>query len=278
MIDLHMHTTASDGRSDPTDLVAEVVAQGITTMAVTDHDTTAAWDEVSAAAAAAGVACIPGIEITAVDDGRDVHMLGYFFDRHHPELNAFLVTQREDRHRRLRAIAERLERLGVPVDLDRALAVAGQRMGRAVGRPVAAAALVEAGHVATLQEAFDRYLGEGRPAFMKRQGISPVDVVALMARAGGVTSMAHPGKMHRDDLIPSLVDAGMQAIEVCHPDHDGIDTARYRQMATLFGILVTGGSDYHGKGSGRSQAFGQVHLPASDFARLAAHAGWAGRA
>lgn len=277
MIDLHMHTTASDGRSAPTDLVAEVVAKGITTMAVTDHDTTAAWDEVSAAAAAAGVTCVPGIEITAVDHGRDVHMLGYFFDHHHPEFSAFLVTQREDRYRRLRAIGERLKRLGVPVDLDRAIAAADQRMGRAVGRPLAAAALVDAGHVATLKEAFDRYLGEGRPAFIERQGISPVEVVSLISRAGGVTSMAHPGKTLRDELIPTLAAAGMQAIEVSHPDHDGIDTARYRQMAALLGMLVTGGSDYHGIGSGRAHGFGQVHLPASDFARLVEHAGWIGR-
>jgi len=277
MIDLHMHTTASDGRSIPTDLVAEVVAQGITTMAVTDHDTTAAWDEVCEAAAVAGVTCIPGIEITAVSARRDVHMLGYFFDRHHAELSDFLVMQREDRYRRLRAIGERLERLGVPVDLDRAIAKAGHRLGRSVGRPLAAAALVDAGHVTTLKDAFDRYLGEGRPAFIERQGISPVEVVSLISRAGGVTSMAHPGKTLRDELIPTLAAAGMQAIEVCHPDHDGIDTARYRQMAALFGMVVTGGSDYHGIGSGRAHGFGQVHLPAADFARLAERAGWAGR-
>jgi predicted metal-dependent phosphoesterase TrpH len=274
MIDLHMHTTASDGRSTPTQLVSEVAAQGITTMAVTDHDTTAAWDEVSVAAAAAGIACVPGIEITAVLDGRDVHMLGYFFDRHHAELNAFLVTQRADRRRRLTEIGDRLARLGVPVDLERAVAAAGHRAGRALGRPLAAAALVEAGHVATLKEAFDRYLGEGRPAFIERLGASPVEVVALVARAGGITSMAHPGKTQRDDIIPTLVGAGMPAIEVCHPDHDPIDTARYRQVATTFGLLATGGSDYHGTGSGRSQGFGRVHLPASDFARLTERVGW----
>jgi predicted metal-dependent phosphoesterase TrpH len=278
MIDLHMHTTASDGRSTPTALVAEVAAQGITTMAVTDHDTTAAWDEVSAAAAASGIACIPGIEITAVDEGRDVHMLAYFIDPHDAGLNAFLVTQRTDRHRRLDEIGERLERLGVPVDLEKAKIKAGHRMGRALGRPLAAAALVDAGHVSTLKEAFDRYLGEGRPAFIERLGVSAVEVVALVARAGGLTAMAHPGKTLRDDLIPRLVAAGMPALEVYHPDHDTIDTARYRQMATRFDVLPTGGSDYHGLGSGRSFGFGQVHLPAGDFTRLAERAGWSGRA
>jgi predicted metal-dependent phosphoesterase TrpH len=278
MIDLHMHTTASDGRSTPEELVTEAVAHGLTTIAVTDHDTTAAWDDVSTAAAAAGVACIPGIEITAVADGRDVHMLGYFIDPHHAELNAFLVTQRADRQRRLREIGERLERLGVPVDLDRAMQKAGHRMGRALGRPLAAAALVDAGHVATLKEAFDRYLGEGRPAFIERQGVSVVQVVELIARAGGLSSMAHPGKTLRDELIPALVAAGMPAFEVYHPDHDMIDTARYRQMAATLGVLATGGSDYHGQGSGRSHGFGHIHLPAADFARLCERAGWTGRA
>jgi predicted metal-dependent phosphoesterase TrpH len=278
MIDLHMHTTASDGRSAPEELVTEAVAHGLTTIAVTDHDTTAAWDDVSTAAAAAGVACIPGIEITAVADGRDVHMLGYFIDPHHAELNAFLVTQRSDRQRRLREIGERLDRLGVPVDLDRAIRKSGHRMGRALGRPLAAAALVDAGHVATLKEAFDRYLGEGRPAFIERQGVSVVQVVELIARAGGLSSMAHPGKTLRDELIPALVAAGMPAFEVYHPDHDMIDTARYRQMAATLGVLATGGSDYHGQGSGRSHGFGHVHLPAVDFARLCERAGWTGRA
>ncbi len=274
MIDLHMHTTASDGRSTPSQLVAEVVAMGITTMAVVDHDTTAGWDEVSAAASAAGVACVPGIEITAVDHGRDVHMLGYCFDRNCPELVTFLTTQRADRQRRLREIGDRLERLGVPVDLERAMAQAARSVGRAVGRPMAAAALVEAGHVADIREAFDRYLGEGRPAFIERQGATPAEVVALVARAGGVTSLAHPGKTNKDQLIPDLVAAGLPAIEVYHPEHNTAETARYRQMASTFNLLVTGGSDYHGVGSGRSQGLGQFHLPAADFARLAERTEW----
>lgn len=278
MIDLHMHTTASDGRSTPARLVAEVVSKGITTMAVVDHDTTGAWDEVSAAAEASGVACVPGIEITAVAGGRDVHMLGYFFDRRYPELVTFLERQRTDRRRRVREIGDRLARLGVPVDIERAAVTSGHLPGRAWGRPIVAAALVEAGHVADFREAFDRYLAEGRPAFIERVGVPPAEVVALVARAGGVTSMAHPGKTQKDHLIPDLIAAGLPAIEVYHPDHDEADTARYRQMADTFNVLATGGSDYHGPGSGRDQTLGHVHLPAADFARLAERAGFADRA
>jgi predicted metal-dependent phosphoesterase TrpH len=272
MIDLHMHTTASDGRSSPTQLVADAVARGITTLAVTDHDTTGAWDEVSAAAQLANVTCIPGIEITAVADGKDVHMLGYFFDRDNAELVAFLERQRSDRVRRVIEIGDRLASLGVPVNLDGA-ALAARQGGKALGRPVVAAALIAAGHVADIKEAFDRYLSEGKPAFIERVGIAPVDVVALVARAGGLCSMAHPGKTNKDHLIPGLVEAGMPAIEVYHPDHDAEGTARYRAMAASFNLIATGGSDYHGPGSGRDEAFGQVNLPAEDFTRLADRSG-----
>jgi predicted metal-dependent phosphoesterase TrpH len=277
MIDLHMHTTASDGRSTPSQLVSEAVARGITTMAVADHDTTGAWDEVSAAAKDAGVVCVPGIEITAVADGKDVHMLGYFFDRNHPELVTFLEQQRIDRKRRVHDIGERLARLGVPVDLESALASA-QARGKALGRPVVAAALIQAGHVADIKEAFDRFLSEGKAAFIERVGIAPVEVVALVARAGGVASMAHPGKTQKDHLIPDLIAAGLPAIEVYHPDHDEAETARYRKMADAFNLIPTGGSDYHGPASGRDEAMGRVHLPAADFARLAERAGWPGNA
>lgn len=278
MIDLHMHTTASDGRSTPEQLVKEILARGITTMAVTDHDTTAAWGEVSAAAVAAGVTCVPGIEITAVASGRDVHMLGYFFDHTHPELVRFLEQQRIDRRRRVHEIAELLARLGVPVNIESVTLTSGHLKGRAWGRPIVAAALVEAGHVSDFHEAFDRYLGEGRPAFIERNGISPAEVVALVARAGGIASMAHPGKTQKDHLIPDLVAEGLPAIEVYHPDHDLADTARYLQMAKTYGVLPTGGSDYHGPGSGRDDALGQVDLPAVDFARLAERGGWTGHA
>ncbi len=275
MIDLHMHTTASDGRSTPEGLVAEAAAKGVRVMAVTDHDTTAGVADAQSAARDAGVTCHVGIEITAVDAGRDVHVLGYGFDPTHAELVAFLTTQRRDRKRRLEEIGVRLARLGVPVDLEQAMAAAGRQTGRALGRPMAAAALVAAGHVGNFREAFDRYLGEGKPAFIERIGPSPAEVVALIARAGGVASLAHPGKSQRDHLIADLADAGLPAIEVYHPDHDAIDTARYKQMALSLGLLMTGGSDFHGIGSTREFAFGVINLPSPAYARLAERLGWA---
>jgi predicted metal-dependent phosphoesterase TrpH len=274
MIDLHMHTTASDGRSTPEGLIAEAAGKGLRVVAVTDHDTTAGVGPAAAAAREAGLICHTGIEITAVADGRDVHMLGYGLDPASTELQGFLGAQREDRRRRLTLIADRLRELGVPIDLDRAVADAGRLAGRSMGRPMAAAALVAAGHVADLREAFDRYLADGRPAFVERRGASPSDVIGIITRAGGIASMAHPGKTGRDELITSMVDAGLQAIEVFHPDHDAVDTGRYQHLARSYGLLVTGGSDYHGIGSGREGAFGRVRLPGADYARLADRLGW----
>jgi predicted metal-dependent phosphoesterase TrpH len=273
VIDLHLHTTASDGRSTPEELAREVAAAGVTVMAVTDHDTMAAVPAVRAAARALGVRVVPGVEITAVHGERDVHVLGYFLDAHHPALVTFLERQRVDRLRRLREMAARLAALGVPVD-ESAFVAAPDAPGKAFGRPMLAAALVAAGHVASIREAFDEYIGEGRPAYIERHGATPAEVVAIVAAAGGLASLAHPGKLGLDDMIPALVEAGLPAIEVFHTDHDADDVRRYLDFVERYQLLRTGGSDYHGPGSGRTTGLGRMHLPREDFDRLASRAGW----
>jgi predicted metal-dependent phosphoesterase TrpH len=277
VIDLHLHTTASDGRSSPRELVAEAAAAGLTTIAVTDHDTLAAQAEIGAAAREAGLTALPGIEITAVHASRDVHILAYFVRDISGELERFLERQRASRRRRLQQMIDLLDRAGAPVDPD----LLGSRIsdaGRSLGRPLLADALVRAGHVKSRAEAFDRYLSQGRPAFVSRDGASPADVIDLVTRARGVASLAHPGKVRHDEWIPGFVEAGLPAIEVHHPDHDAVDTNRYRRMAETYGLLVTGGSDYHGPGSGRVDGLGRVTLGLSDFERLTARAGWTGGA
>jgi predicted metal-dependent phosphoesterase TrpH len=271
VIDLHLHTTASDGRSTPRQLVREAAAAGIRTIAVTDHDTIASVAEVTSRAEAAGLSCVAGIEITAVHEGRDVHILGYFIDPSDAPLGEFLSRQRDDRRRRVTAMADRLNRLGVPID-TRALTTGERRSGRAVGRPMIAAALVAAGHAVDIADAFDRYLSQGRPAFVERIGGAPAEVIRRINGAGGIASLAHPGKTRVDALIPSLADAGLTALEVFHPDHAATDVAHYRTLAASLDLLVTGGSDYHGPGSGRAVALGRVSLPADAFAALAARA------
>ena len=272
MIDLHLHTTASDGLLSPDDLVARVAEAGVTVMAVTDHDTVAGLDRADTAARARGIRLIPGIEITAVEDARDVHVLGYFFDRAHRPLLEFLDMQRADRRRRVQAMSAKLAALGLPIDLDDVLARKGTH---AVGRPAIADAMVRAGYVASRAEAFDRFLGTDGAAFVARQGAPVADVVRVIRDAGGLASIAHPG-LHRDpSLLERLVaDAAKapDAIEVFHTDHDRETTARLLAFADGRGLLVTGGSDFHGDNAGRQIGLGRISLPAARFELFAGRA------
>lgn len=248
--------------------MARVARAGVTVLAVTDHDTTAALDECARDAARRGLAFIPGIEITAVDDDHDIHVLGYFFDHRAAPLQEFLAAQRVDRIARLEAIAVRLADIGAPVDIATICEQARRRPGSSVGRPQVAAALVRAGHVASFAEAFDRFIGRGGPAFVPRRAVPAADVVRLLGKAGGIASLAHPGLNHRDDLIEPLVGEGLAAIEAFHADHDGETTARYLAMAAALDAAVSGGSDYHGDAAGRACGLGTVSLPAEHFSRL----------
>lgn len=280
MIDLHMHTTASDGRLSPAELVARAAAAGLTTISVTDHDTVAAIPEVTAAATAVGIRVVPGIEITSIDDGRDVHLLGYFFDPASSALAEMLVGQQALRISRVREIAARLASLNMKVDVDRLLLAAAARPGSSIGRPQLARELVRVGYVASVQQAFDRWLANGRPAYVDRTGPSPAAVVETIHAAGGVASMAHPGVTKRDELIAPLIESGLDALEVYHSDHTPEDVIDYRGKAVRLNALITGGSDFHGEeppaqdgkpgrpGRPHRSTFGAVGLPPGDFAAL----------
>jgi predicted metal-dependent phosphoesterase TrpH len=271
VIDLHLHTTASDGRCTPLELVDRAAEAGVTVMAVTDHDTTAAVADVKAAAHARGIVAISGIEITAVESGRDVHILGYFLDPHHPQLAGFLARQREQRVSRVKATGDRLAELGVPIDVVPIVTRAREDGGRSIGRPQVARAMVAAGHVADTQEAFDRWLAEGRPGFVPRAGVPPEEVMAILHRAGGLASLAHPGQTAVDSRIAAYCVAGLDAIEAYHPDHDAATTARYLSLASRFSVLTTGGSDFHGD-PGHGFEPGSVTLPEDAWLRLRAAA------
>ena len=269
LIDLHLHTTASDGRCTPAELVDRAAAARLTVIAVTDHDTLAALPETAALAAAHAIEVVVGIEITAVDDGLDVHVLGYFVNPADRELDAFLVAQRAVRLTRVRAIAERLAQLGRPVDLDPLLADVERHAARTVGRPLVARAMIAAGYVTSVRDAFDRWLGHGRPAFVPRTGASAESVITIIHRAGGLASLAHPGRTRIDSRIASLRKAGLDAIEVYHSDHDPQQIESYGRLAHDLGCLVTGGSDYHGDPD-RSLSPGSTTLPSEEWDRLLA--------
>ena len=267
MIDLHTHTTASDGRLTPSELVGRASAVGITILSVTDHDTVAALPEARRRAEAVGIQFVDGIEITAVHDGRDVHVLGYFIDVGNLALAEFLRTQRDSRIARVRAISERLAALDVPLDSEELIATAANEPGRSIGRPVIAQALVERGHVTSLQEAFDRYLATGRPAFVPRIGPPPIVVLDMIHACGGLASMAHPGVTNKPALMATLVGNGLDAIEVHHSDHSPQVRQELADFALQRDLLTTGGSDFHGDDN-RDRPLGGVSLPPEEFARL----------
>ena len=272
MIDLHMHTTASDGRCTPEELVLRAWKVGIRTMSVTDHDTMASVAPATRAAAPLGMEVIPGIEITSVHDGKDVHVLAYFLPESAPGLQEMLTRQRRQRVERATEIGSRLERLGAPIDVVALVEAASAPGGKSIARPQIAQALIAAGHVATVAEAFDKYLGEDSPAYVPHRGASPAEVVALVVAGGGVPSLAHPGYRPKDEIIPGLVEAGLPAIEVYHSSHDATAEAHYLAVARTHGLLVTGGSDYHGEGTRRAEFFGLVNLPREHLEALVARA------
>jgi predicted metal-dependent phosphoesterase TrpH len=257
VIDLHLHTTASDGRSTPSELVDLAAAAGLTVMAVTDHDTVAAVADVRHFAAARGIEAIPGIEITAAIRGRDVHMLAYFFEPRHPRLLEFLVEQRKERIDRVEAIFQ------AQIEVARLLT------GPSLARPHVARAMVAAGYARSVQAAFDGWLAEGRPAYIERTGPSPAEVTAVVHAAGGLISMAHPGRTRMDDEIPAMVESGLDALEVYHSDHDAALTSRYHAMATGLGLLMTGGTDFHAEPV-KGLTVGMVTLPPEQWERLRA--------
>ncbi|MBI3998498.1 MAG: PHP domain-containing protein, partial [Armatimonadetes bacterium] len=241
-IDLHTHTTASDGLLGPQALVAEAAVRGVGLLAVADHDTTASVAPALAAGRAAGVEVWPAVELSCDVPAGEVHVLGYFIDHHLAWFQALLRRLREGRVRRAERMVDRLAALGVPVDFERVAAYAG---GGSVGRPHVARALVEAGHVRDVAEAFDRFIGRGGPAYVERVKITPADAVRVIRAAGGLAVLAHPGWARNDTMISDLVAAGLDGIEVYYPDHDPATVRHYAAVAARHGLLVTGGTDFH---------------------------------
>jgi 3',5'-nucleoside bisphosphate phosphatase len=268
LIDLHTHTTASDGRCSPATLAARAAAAGVTVLAVTDHDTVGAADEAADACASAGIAFVPGIEITAVSKGVDVHVLGYWLDVRSATLQAFLQEQRQRRVDRLREIVARLATFGIVLDADALVQPALDDPSKSAGRPWVARALVAAGHVASTRMAFDLWLSRGRPAFVPRLAAPPKEVFAHIHDAGGIASLAHPGLLRRDEWIATFARDGVDAVEAYHPEHDASATARYLELARRYGLRVSGGSDFHGDAAHGAPHPGSVSLPGDAYDRL----------
>jgi predicted metal-dependent phosphoesterase TrpH len=270
LIDLHCHTTASDGRCTPAELVRRAAAAGVTVLSVTDHDTVAACDAVAAACRSAAIEFVPGIEVTSILEGTDVHILGYFVDVTSPALHAFLRAQRQARLDRVRAIVDRLASHSIALDADAIIQPAVDDPSRAVGRPWIARALVSGGHVKDISEAFDRWLATGRPAFVPRAGAPPEGVVAVIHDADGIASLAHPALLRHDDWVHRIASHGLDALEAYHSKHDAAATERYRELARTLGLAVSGGSDYHADDAHGPGGPGSVSLPPAEYDALRA--------
>src|SRR5574337_782552 len=269
LIDLHTHTTASDGVLSPQQLIRFAKTCNISVLAVTDHDTLAGVPVAMAEAIQAGLQVVAGVEITAHVGDLEVHILGHFIYPDDNRLAEFLASSRNDRIERAHRMIEKLWALGLPLDADEVLSLA---RGPSVGRPHVAQAMIRRGYVASLKEAFDRYLTPGKPGYVERSRIPAIEVIHAIKEVGGVPSLAHPGQYGRDEIIPSLVQQGLMGLEVYHPEHDTESLFRYERMRLEYGLVAVGGSDYHGTEGLRSIGLGKPALPEERFEQLVAAA------
>jgi predicted metal-dependent phosphoesterase TrpH len=260
--DFHNHSTASDGKLTPTQLVDLAASRGVKIFALTDHDSTEGIAEARAAAEKhEGFFLIPGVELSTDIEGDEVHMLGYFtFEMlENADLQAELAEFRAGRFERGRLMTEKLAEIGKPVSWERVLEIAGDA---SVGRPHVAQALVEAGHVATIPEAFDLYIGRNGPAYVEREKMTPRQAIETLQRYGAPAVFAHPTFTKSfDDVVPGLVEAGLAGMEVYYKDYDPETVQTLAAKAAKYGLLPLGGSDYHALNNPGEREPGNIPLP-----------------
>ncbi|MFT3707547.1 MAG: PHP domain-containing protein [Archangium sp.] len=268
MIDLHSHTTASDGQYAPVEQVALAAKAGVKVLAVTDHDTVAGLAACTAAAQTHGMRLVPGIEISCVLNRREVHVLGHFVNAAEPGLLAYTARLVEERMSRMQAMIDKLVKIGVPVTLAQVQAIAGEAT---LTRPHLARALVELRVVTSMKEAFDRFLGDGKAAWVQRFEMTPADAIAVIHRAGGTATIAHPGssKVHLGE-VQDMARSGLDGLEVIHKDHPPSQREVFAKWAAELNLVPTAGSDFHGEKVAPDRQFGSVSMDPAEFARLEA--------
>lgn len=261
LIDLHTHSTASDGLLAPAALMQAAHDAGLTTLALTDHDSTNGVAEAQAAGAVLGLEVIPGVELnTDIPGGGEAHVLGYLMAWHDDAFQARLAARRNSREQRGRQMVTQLQAVGIPITWEQVL----RHAHGAVGRPHVAAALVESGVVGSIPEAFDRYLGRGMVGYVQRDRFTPVAAIALIRSAGGVPSLAHPAYIATlETLLPDLVAAGLGGLECHYGPYDAATVDRLLALADTYHLIPTGGSDYHGPGIHPTPLGGHPVPPAS---------------
>jgi hypothetical protein len=256
--DLHLHTFFSDGTFTPEELAQRGAQLGLVAMALTDHDTVEGCARMALACQTLGVEFIPGTELTAEFDGHEVHLLGYFLDAQQPKLLAEIKKFQSVRQERIHEMAAKLNELGIPLRAETVFALANCR---SPGRPHVARALAQEGLCGSMDEAFDRFLKRGRPAWVPKFKISARDAMDLIHQAGGLAVLAHPGLNHCDHVIPQLAADGLDGLECFHSKHTATQSEYYMALARRLNLAVTGGSDCHGFSKGKP-LIGGVKLPA----------------
>ena len=263
-LDLHIHTTASDGAWSPT-AVARGAAGRLDVIAITDHDTIAGFEGARRAAEGLHLHVIPAVELSSTHRGRDIHVLGYFVDPDAPGLRAHQVRAEGARERRMAEMVGRLRDQGIHVEMDAVLAAAGPERG-SLGRPHLARALVAAGHAQSVSDAFDRWIGDSHAAFVPTALLDPAGAVDVVRAAGGIAVWAHPPTDLIDTLLPGLVRAGLRGLEVYRPRADAESMGRLERTARTAGLLVTGGSDWHTPDAG--SVLGDFHVTGDELGRF----------
>jgi predicted metal-dependent phosphoesterase TrpH len=266
--DLHLHTNFSDGTYSPEELVGHAHRHGFSAIALTDHDTVEGCGAADRACEQAEIEFIPGTELTAEQNGNELHILGYFIDVQNQRFVTEIAKFQVVRQNRIREMVARLNQVNVPLTAEAVFRLANCR---APGRPHVARALVEAGLCHNLDEAFERFLKKNRPAFVPKFKMSAADAINLVHHAGGVAVMAHPGLNRTDEVIPDMAEAGLDGIECFHTKHSTATSEHYLEIADRFNLLVTGGSDCHGMSKGKP-LIGTVKLPYQHVEKLRARA------
>lgn len=257
--DLHTHTNYSDGVCSPDDLIAKARNAGLDILSITDHDNVNGIKEAVVAGKKVGIEIVPGVEISSEISSREIHILGYFFDPDNIELEHYLKFFREERIKRASRIVNKLKNLGFNIELDDVLEKA---KGSSVGRPHIAQVMLEKGLISSFYEAFNKYIGNGSPAFEKKVYISPQSAFKIINDAGGLSFIAHPGNMP-ENFIKDLIELGVDGIEVIHPSHSKLQQKFYRGIVNSYFLLECGGSDFHGGRRDDESNLGQYYVSIS---------------
>lgn len=252
-VDLHTHTSASDGLHSPSYNVQMAKEAGLRALAITDHDSVAGVEEATQYGKQIEIKVVPGVEISTVDRNQDIHILGYYIDYMDQQLLERLKQLRQTRDSRNIMMIERLQQLGFKLSMEDVIELAGGTEEKTIGRPHIAEVMIEKGYIGSIKEAFDQYLGKSGKAYINPPRIDPIQAMKWIHDAGGTAVIAHPGLYSRDDLVNELIDAGIDGIEVYHFDHSAQDESRYLELAVKHKLIVTAGSDFHGFRKGDTQ-------------------------